>query len=376
MWIKSLELKNFQKHSNLKIDFIKGVNVIYGHSDAGKSCVRRAIEWVCQNTKIDGIRKSGTKMTEVKIQLDNDVVIIRQRSASVNRYIIQKDGQDITFDAIGKTIPKEVKDELKIEPINIDGQDIYLNSSPQLSLPFLFDQSPTQRMKLFNKLTGNDVLDKIFVQLNKDILSINRETKRESGHLEEKEKNLSDLEIKKEKMEAVHDRVSKTIENLRQSEQKYSKLLEIVELISVHAVNVVRVEKRLKEIKIPDVIKLHELRKKAEDLDILKCYENDFEKFKASLEKVRGQLKEINVPTLNYEALNTKIERLQALKNIVIDLDNCQEKCYTLTKKVEDVRKHTINCIDQYKELLKSVQVCPTCGGKITEEHLKEMKLG
>ncbi len=151
MWIKKLQLINFQKHSDLKIDFKNGVNVLYGSSDAGKSCIRRAIEWITQNESIDGIRKTGTKQTSVSIILDNDIEIERIRSQSINRYIIRQGDDEKVYDAVGKSIPDEVKEVLSIYPIDIDGEEIYLNSYPQIGLPFLFDKSPSFRMKLFNK---------------------------------------------------------------------------------------------------------------------------------------------------------------------------------------------------------------------------------
>ena len=74
MWIHQLILKNFQKHSNLTLDFFSEVNVLYGATDAGKSCVRRAISWVFFGIpQGDVIRKEGTKKTSVKVILSNDI---------------------------------------------------------------------------------------------------------------------------------------------------------------------------------------------------------------------------------------------------------------------------------------------------------------
>jgi hypothetical protein len=47
-------------------------------------------------------------------------------------------------------------------PIEVDGEEIYLNSAKQIAMPFLFDKPASFRMKLFNKLTGTDLLDKLF----------------------------------------------------------------------------------------------------------------------------------------------------------------------------------------------------------------------
>ena len=199
MYIKSLKLNNFQKHSDLQINFVNGVNVLYGASDIGKSCIRRAIEWVVQNESIDGVRKTGTKKTTVTITLDNNIEVERVRSTSINRYIIRKGKDEQVYDAIGKSIPDEVKEVLTIYPIDIDGEQIYLNSQPQIGLPFLFDKSPAFRMKLFNKLTGNDVLDRLFSEFNKDILRIKRNLKEETERFKDREPKLNDKKIEMER---------------------------------------------------------------------------------------------------------------------------------------------------------------------------------
>ena len=101
---------NFQKHEHLEINFVDGVNVLYGASDIGKSCIRRAIEWIVQNENIDGVRRTNSKKTSVSITLDNDIEVERIRSQSINRYIIRKGKDEQIFDAVGKSIPNEVKE--------------------------------------------------------------------------------------------------------------------------------------------------------------------------------------------------------------------------------------------------------------------------
>ena len=44
--IKKLVLNNFQCHEHLEVNFEKGVNVIWGHPDSGKSTIRRALTFL------------------------------------------------------------------------------------------------------------------------------------------------------------------------------------------------------------------------------------------------------------------------------------------------------------------------------------------
>jgi len=189
IWIKKLELINFQKHADLTIPLVNGINVIHGASFAGKSCVVRAIKWLFFNEpKGDVVRKEEgdkfTKKTSVKITFENngkEITVERVKSNSINSYIVY-DGEkkEPPYNSVGKTIPDDIKKLLGVSTFNIDKDSLILNVANQITLPFLFDKSGTFRMKLFNKLTGASIIDKVFQSLNKDILQLNRKEKSEN----------------------------------------------------------------------------------------------------------------------------------------------------------------------------------------------------
>ena len=367
MWIKEISLYNFQAHSDLTLKFTKGVNVIHGKSDVGKSCIRRAIEWLCFNNKIDGIRKTNTKLTYVKITLDNDIAIERQKSASINRYILYKNNEEIKFDSIGKTVPDEIKEALQLEPISIDNEEIYLNSAPQISLPFLFDKSPSFRIKIFNKLTGNDILDKLFVQFNKDILSINREHKSEIIRYKEQKENLEELETKKGNIENVFEDTARNMEILRKMTDRYCKLLELKDLMEKVNTSIMNIKKDLKNIKLIESIVIKELMTKNDRLQILNTMKIELEYTQNSLDNTKGQLKETNPVTLNYGELYKDIEQLDTLKNIKIKLDNNKEICYTLNEK--ERRLNVLICKNKKLiiKIIKEIKTCPECKQEIKQ---------
>jgi DNA repair ATPase RecN len=375
MYIKSLKLINFQKHEDLQIDFVHGVNILYGQSDAGKSCIRRAIEWITQNENIDGIRKTGTKKTSVSIILDNNIEIERIRSQSINRYIIRKDSDEKTFDAVGRSIPDEVKEVLTIYPIGIDEEEIYLNSQPQIGLPFLFDKSPSFRMKLFNKLTGNDVLDKLFSEFNKDILRIKRNKKEETELFENRAIELKNKKIEMEKAEAIHARLKKRVQNIKQLYEKYSNLLQLKELSGTNKKNKENVEKALKKIKIPEDIDIKRVKANIERFDHLKTLKNAFEKAESGISRVSSQIKDIRIPQVNLATLNDKIQRFDTIKLIYEKISQNRELFSLNQRKSKILQKDTENCINRYKALLKEIKVCPICKTVCTEEHLKDIKL-
>ena len=144
MFICSLNLINFKKHAKLAIEFSENLNILYGNNSAGKSCVIEAIKWIFFGEGTD-IRKEGTKKTTVSVTLDNGTKITKIRSASINAYELEVNGETKRFDSVGKSIPDEIKEALGVRTIDIDGEEIILNIANQISLPFLLSESATFR---------------------------------------------------------------------------------------------------------------------------------------------------------------------------------------------------------------------------------------
>ena len=376
MKIRKLHLINFQKHTDLTIDFTNEVNVIYGKSDAGKSAIRRAIEWVLFNQKIDGIRKVGTKQTIVTVVLDSGVEIEKTRSASINRYSLRKNKlQDIiTFDAVGKTVPDEIKVELGVLSIELDTEEIFLNSIPQISLPFLFDQSPTQRMKLFNKLTGNDLLDKLFVQFNKDILRINRDLKETKEVVATQAGSLQDKEIELDKIQFHYNNVKKMVERIEEINDRYSKLLSLQNAAKTNADSFEKVSKDLADQKISQPIDTNRLTEKYRRKEVLSDLKTALERTNCSLDKVRAESTKIVLPAVNLVKLAGQNERFGKLKGFGENLQRLSKQESALTMDVKDVILELESGEIELKALFRKAKICPLCSSPLTEEHIESLK--
>jgi len=191
MYIQKLVLNNFQQHSHLELNFSPGVNYLVGKTDCGKSTIRRAISFLFFNSpRTDDIRKEGTKTTSVIVTLDNGTDVERVKSASINRYIVRVPGkEELVYDSIGSAIPADVKTILQVSTVEIDKDELNLNIAEQITLPFLMDKSASFRLKLFNKITGNDVLDQLIQNMNKEILLFGREIKTAQEFINTNESN-------------------------------------------------------------------------------------------------------------------------------------------------------------------------------------------
>lgn len=376
MYLKSLEVNNFQCHKHLKIDFVNNVNVIYGQTASGKSCLRRALEWVYYNeSKGYTLRKIGTKKTSAKITLDNDIQVERIKSASVNAYILYINGEEKRFDAIGKEIPEEVRKVLKSTHINVDNEKLILNIDKQMTMQFLLGRSDTFKSKLFNQLTGSDIVDKASQSFNKDILHIGKEEKIEKEHLEEQKKSLEELDKKKVSVKKVYNLLTTSYNELEEKLLTYEKIKDYSQQLNDINIKLKETNDKLKTIKIINQDDLEIIETCIENLDYFNKLYTDLQNINENTEIIQNKLKDIKIPEINIKELQEKIEQLNKLQKIVTQLNNTKTNVDKLITKNDNLTKEIKENIIEYKTMLKKIGKCPTCHSKISEEILKEIKL-
>jgi len=186
----------------------KGLNVIIGESDSGKSAILRALRWVIANKPSgDAYRRrvGGTVFdTDVKIVTDNGTVK-KVKGKGVNLYQLD----DQVFKAFGKDIPKEVQDCLNMYETNIQRQ---------LDTPFLLSDSPGVVAQHFNKVANLDKIDKGQTNIQREISTLNKDIKYIDGEIESKKTQLTEfpnlkmldrkikqVERKQEKLDKIDD---------------------------------------------------------------------------------------------------------------------------------------------------------------------------
>lgn len=374
--IIKLELTNFQKHSNLTLDFTQGVNVIYGQTDAGKSCIRRALSWVFFNVpRGDVIRKTETKKTSAKVTFDNEIQVERIKSNTVNAYIIHVEGKEKRFDAIGKDIPEEVLKVLKMTPINVDNNKLILNIANQIALPFLLDKPATFRSKLFNKLTGSDIVDKALQSLNRDILRIGKEERIEKESVEEKKKQLKELMKEKAKIRDTYEKVSKIFASLKEKQEKHSQLKDFLQKINNIRNEIKKIDENLKDIKLIDENTFINLKSSIDKLDNYWELSNNLKNNKQELKNVNEEISKLRIPKIDIVDLKNKTKRLDKLNEIKSKLQDIRKLREEIVLNIAESEALIERGQVEYKELQKKVKICPIFGGAISEECLKRIKL-
>ncbi len=229
IYISKLELENFQSHKYTLLDFDKGLNVIIGNSDSGKTAIIRAIKWALYNEpQGDYFIRQGEKNTSVSVYFNTGAIVKRFRSPSKNSYYLKKsNGEEFSFEGFGRVVPKEILEEINISKINLDeSTHTMLNIAEQLEGPFLLNEKNSVRASAIGRLVGvnfiDDALRETIRDANKTTSSIKTlEDRRE--FLSEKLKEFDYL-VKKEEVLAELKNLKSELDT---QTHKYNSLLKL-----------------------------------------------------------------------------------------------------------------------------------------------------
>ena len=370
MKLLKIQLQNFQCHDNLTLNFNENLNVIYGDSGAGKSAIYKAIEFLlnCSDVSEDAYRQEGSKQTSVKGWFDSGFQVERIRSNSINRYILSKEGcEDKVFDTFGRETPEEIQKVFQIEPIEIEKEKLHLNFANQDQLNFILDSyfSDTFKAKLFNKLTGNELLDVLFKDCNSDGLRIGREIKTLESTLEQQENDLVESTFKYKELKKKCTFVKEKFEALQEDVEIYENLKLLSEKLIQNSDKTNEIKEQLKLIKTISSDKIEELKGKAKELDNLKELFTELQVVKSSIKKVEEQQKQIKVVNVNWQELKDKANEILELSDIkehLLNNEAQQKELQVDLKAIQSILKKNEN---KLKEIWAKTDRCPLCKQEI-----------
>lgn len=335
--ITKIELHNFQSHKNTVLDFDKGVNVICGESDNGKSAVIRAIRWVVENQP-QGTDKINSNWNEnlkeplsVKLYTDKGYVE-RIRDKTRNGYNICKTGEQIVkLDAIGKGVPKEVTEFLNVSDVNFQFQ---------MDPPYLLSKTPGQASEYLNEIVHLDSIDKIMSIADSDKRQLSSEQKTVEADIKKLEEDLKNYEWIDE-ADKLYARTKKLQDMVHEIDGQYNNLNSYVE--------------QYENLSITDLTEHNKLIKKIE---------------------------EISIP--DYSELENSIKSFEECK--VVDLSKAAEICLEIDSIIICDAKELEDSIISYCDLSEEIKgldddivdlknklpdLCPYCGAKLNKEKLE-----
>jgi len=236
-----------------------------------------------------------------------------------------------------------------------------LNVSNQITLPFLLDESGTFRNKLFNKLTGADLLDNAMQGLNSDLLHINKEEKSENQHLQENQTELELLNIERDKKEKQQEQLTKYFNLVKKATEQQNRLLEYKESMDKLNTEILSNQEKINSIKSIDEDKLTELDCAINTLEILNELLYNIKQNKKELLELEELNNKIKIPKIDVNDLRNKIEQLTRLQKIIEQINRINSVSDNLITTSDNLNKEIEQDKIKYKELLKQAGVCPTC---------------
>lgn len=219
MEIKKLILNNFQQWKNGNILFTKGLNILVGDTECGKSTLFRAISSIITGKMQEDYVRKGSKGCEVELEFSNGNKFKRIRNKKEN--IAQVN--DLVYERVGKEIPSEYFKILGNTNITFGDKKISLCLYSQFDSHFFITLSDYEKSKLIGTICGIDIVDKLIDNINSDIRDtkttikyLNNEIEKDYLEKEMRQKEFSLLESKylnikpvKEKIELNYDFILK-----------------------------------------------------------------------------------------------------------------------------------------------------------------------
>lgn len=423
-YIKSITIQNFQSHQLSKLEFDKGLNVIVGPSDQGKSAIIRAAKWVLFNEpRGSEFIRHGESFAKVTIEMNNGYIISRERSSSKNRYTLtDSEGNINTYEGFGNDVPEEIKKAHGINKVMIDtDSNVSLNLGEQLEGPFLVSETGAVRAKAIGRLTGVHVIDKALRDCISDIKKENQNQSRLSKEVDEIKEKLESYKFLDELNEQIikKEEIQKKVEELVKKHKKITeangelgninKNVKEIKLFLDGLKDLTKIEKLIIELKdksswlkklqqlinskqgIDAEIKIDdEIMKKTTKLELLsnllKEAEAKINKFKLlsisrqryinikeSYEKVKRSCEKLNMTNeveKCYNLVSSNIEKLNKLQKLGQAKKTCDASIAEGIKYIEKTKNEIIKLAASYEKKLREISKCPLCFSNLDEDRI------
>lgn len=327
MKINRIYLENYRIHEKLEVEFDKGINLLLGENGKGKSSILEAIGYALFGSDLRGTQKDaiqyGKKSAKIQVEftgVDGEEYIVTRKLPGTTS-IYRKSNPELELQ--GK------EDRIReLCGIRGDIKDVYDNVIVAKQNEFIssFKATAKDREKTFDKVFNTEIYREIYDGYSKDvegkykneiaieensiksisdIMEDSQEVKEKLELEEEREKEfekylnnlsaelkeikeklnqISDTELKIEKINGEIRKSEEVLNNITLQEEKLKKQIE--ETILAKEIADKNIENHNEYIKTSEI--LESIKKEKKELDQIKEEQNNLEKELISLEKLRG----------------------------------------------------------------------------------------
>ena len=169
MIIKRVQLENYRSHSNITVEFTKGVNLILGKNGRGKTSILEAISTVMFNTKDRSGKETGKsyiKFGEKSSKVEIDFIANDGREYNLKtEFFKTKPKKQTLKDIIGSEYDGDIQEKLEeLCGIKKGFEETYENIviAKQNEFINIFKDSGTTREKTFNKIFNTQIYKEMY----------------------------------------------------------------------------------------------------------------------------------------------------------------------------------------------------------------------
>jgi len=409
--LEEIYLTDFCSHEDTFIQFTPGVNAITGQSDAGKSNILYAIQW-CMFDSLPGKFRKTSDLIRHRAKLAEVVIHFRVNGklAIISRTATKSSGSwELTLEDGAYKGSKEVIPHLLS----------FLQLSPTTNLPILwnnaiainqfgvkdgFEDTPTRRKEIFNKVLGVDdynyvwrkladavallkdyqqgkrekviALEPIASQLNSLTAGIDEASNRKTeidGILVSKENEFDRLKLDLATLEKAEKQINDVDRRLALDEGKLNRCADTILEIDANIA-----------IARNAVIEAATLESEVEALVLARQKLSELEKALRLAYDQRGKYDQLDTRQKSIKReivfLNEKLEQKSTYLQELEFIGDVENEIKTMVRRVEDNTKShaadvaTVNievaqCQKTFDALNGASGVCPTCGSELSETH-------
>lgn len=340
MKIEEVELFDFRSHTNSKVEFGDGINVILGRNGAGKTTILEAISVALYGSKAAKVRKEdlirdGAARYRVSLKFRmNDKTFRIVRTSDGECYLrgdATLDGDLRVTDWVQRLIPQHVFQNA-----------IYVRQGEIESI-IVNDES---REKLIRKVTRIDDYEAAYKQLG----SIIEQFRRESAQYKQ--------------LASQHDEVKRRLEEkraeLESSMEKLEELRKLRETLREELEELRARRSELEEVKE----RLSELKSELERLEFERSSKmRDVERLNGELEKLRRELEDFRIKARKAEELEKVAKRYEKLEGLLNEGREIEEDARRISV-LEERRRNIMRQLEEAERLRKEAE---RLSGKIAE---------
>lgn len=346
--IRQLHIRNFQSHSNTILNFLKGINVIVGDSQHGKSAIVKALRKQLTNRPL-GDRfvhdwKKKNDPTVIEIQYVEDPIVRYVQRGKSKRYETIVGDKKRTF--------KKFKDKVPDEILRLSNMGD-LNIQTQLDQHFIMTDSPQQVTKRINKILRFEDVEKWKIKLTRWYNKFNTEIStytKQIGNLERKIEHYKGWN----KVVRISKRTNQLSDKLENLEEKYESLTE-----TIKRSNILK-----QQIKILSALN----KKTTKQTNKIDALLSKLEQQNTILKTLESIVENKNLITLGTKVKHTATALSGALVNVFerqTETLNLLNNIINLMQNIEALKNEKEGVFIRHNKLMKTISICPLCEQQI-----------